>query len=36
MLTVTVFPLASLLATQFPAISVFLFSWVEPAVKALR
>ncbi len=36
MLTVTVFPLASLLATQFPAIGNFLFSWVEPAVKALR
>jgi hypothetical protein len=29
-------PALSLLASQFPSISNFLYSWVEPAVKALN
>ena len=36
MLTVTVFPLVSLLATQFPSIGSFFYLWIEPAIKALR
>jgi hypothetical protein len=33
MLTVTLLPLLSLLATQFPMVGNFLFSWIEPAVE---
>ena len=29
-------PALSLLATEFPSISSFLYSWVEPAVKAMN
>lgn len=36
MLTVTGVPLASLLASEFPSIGDFLFSWIEPLTKALR
>lgn len=36
MLAVTGVPLASLLASEFPSIGDFLFSWIEPVTKALR
>ena len=36
MLSVTGLPLVSLLAGEFPAVGNFLFSWIEPAMKALR
>jgi hypothetical protein len=36
MLSVTGIPLASLLASEFPSIGDFLFSWIEPVTKALR
>jgi hypothetical protein len=29
-------PVLGILASQFPAISNFLFSWVQPALEALR
>lgn len=34
MLSVTGLPIVSLLATEFPAIGNFLFSWIEPFMKA--
>ena len=36
MLGVTGLPLLTLLATEFPSIGNFIFSWIEPAMKALR
>ncbi len=36
MLGVTGLPLLTLVATEFPSIGNFIFSWVEPAMKALR
>ena len=29
-------PLITVLASQFPSISVFLFSWVKPALETMR
>jgi hypothetical protein len=36
MLSLTGLPIASLLATQFPSIGNFLFSWIEPVLKTAR
>ena len=36
MLGVTALPLLSLVATEFPSVGDFIFSWLEPAMKALR
>ncbi len=36
MLSVLGVPLASLLASEFPAVGDFVFSWIEPITKALR
>jgi hypothetical protein len=36
MLGVTGLPILTLVATEFPSVGGFLFSWIEPAMKALR
>jgi len=36
LLTVGALPIITVLSTQFPAVSHFLFSWVQPTLEALR